>query len=63
MLLLRGKILNVEKAGHSKVLKNAEVRSIVTAIGVGIGGDGVAHFDLECLRYHKINIMTDGDVD
>lgn len=63
ILPLRGKILNVEKAGLSKALKNAEVRAMVSAIGVGIGGDGEAHFDLEGLRYHKIIIMTDADVD
>jgi DNA gyrase subunit B len=63
ILPLRGKILNVEKAGLSKALKNAEVRAMVAAIGAGIGGDGEAHFDLEGLRYHKIIIMTDADVD
>ncbi|MER3557976.1 MAG: DNA topoisomerase IV subunit B, partial [Thermus sp.] len=74
ILPLRGKILNVEKAGLSKALKNAEVRAMVAAIGVGIGGvaspsgehreDGQeTHFDLEGLRYHKIIIMTDADVD
>ncbi|WP_243028384.1 DNA topoisomerase subunit B [Thermus albus] len=74
ILPLRGKILNVEKAGLSKALKNAEVRAMVAAIGVGIGGTGAVHlgvgapeaethFDLEGLRYHKIIIMTDADVD
>ncbi|MGQ9735984.1 MAG: DNA topoisomerase subunit B [Thermaceae bacterium] len=62
ILPLRGKILNVEKAGLSKALKNAEVRAMVAAIGVGIGGEEM-HFDLEGLRYHKIIIMTDADVD
>jgi DNA gyrase subunit B len=64
ILPLRGKILNVEKAGLSKALKNAEVRAMVAAIGAGIMGTGdEAHFDLEGLRYHKIIIMTDADVD
>ncbi|RDI96268.1 type IIA DNA topoisomerase subunit B [Meiothermus sp. QL-1] len=65
ILPLRGKILNVEKAGLNKALKNAEVRAMVAAIGVGIGGQNgeEAHFNLENLRYHKIIIMTDADVD
>jgi len=65
ILPLRGKILNVEKAGLNKALKNAELRAMVAAIGAGIGGkDGEeAHFNLEDLRYHKIIIMTDADVD
>ena len=64
ILPLRGKILNVEKAGLSKALKNAEVRAMVAAIGAGIGGtEDQAHFDIESLRYHKIIIMTDADVD
>jgi len=64
ILPLRGKILNVEKAGLSKALKNAEVRAMVAAIGAGIGGTSdEAHFDIESLRYHKIIIMTDADVD
>jgi DNA gyrase subunit B len=65
ILPLRGKILNVEKAGLSKALKNAEVRAMVAAIGAGIGNrDGEeAHFAIENLRYHKIIIMTDADVD
>jgi DNA gyrase subunit B len=64
ILPLRGKILNVEKAGLGKALKNAEVRAMVAAIGAGIGAtDDEAHFDIESLRYHKIVIMTDADVD
>ncbi|MDX2003872.1 MAG: DNA gyrase subunit B, partial [Meiothermus sp.] len=65
ILPLRGKILNVEKAGLNKALKNAEVRAMVAAIGAGIGAkeNEESHFDLEELRYHKIIIMTDADVD
>jgi DNA gyrase subunit B len=65
ILPLRGKILNVEKAGLGKALKNAEVRAMVAAIGAGVGGadNDVTHFDIEGLRYHKIVIMTDADVD
>ncbi len=63
ILPLRGKILNVEKAGLHKALKNAEVRAIISAIGVGVGGDGEAHLDLEGLRYGKIILMADADVD
>ncbi|HEU4741473.1 MAG TPA: DNA topoisomerase subunit B [Meiothermus sp.] len=64
ILPLRGKILNVEKAGLGKALKNAEVRAMVAAIGAGIDSNvEEAHFNLEDLRYHKIIIMTDADVD
>jgi len=64
ILPLRGKILNVEKAGLAKALKNAEVRAMVAAIGAGIDSNvEEAHFNLEDLRYHKIIIMTDADVD
>ena len=64
ILPIRSKLINVEKARLDKVLQNNEIRTMITAIGTGIGdGEGEGAFQIAKLRYHKIIIMTDADVD
>jgi DNA gyrase subunit B len=64
ILPIRGKLINVEKARLDRVLQNGEIRTMITAIGTGIGeSEGEGAFTLGKLRYHKIIIMTDADVD
>ena len=64
ILPIRGKLINVEKARLDKVLENTEIRTMITAVGTGIGdGESEGAFKIDRLRYHKIVIMTDADVD
>jgi DNA gyrase subunit B len=64
VLPIRGKLLNVEKARDDQMFNNNEIRAMITAIGTGIGeGEGEGKFDINRLRYHRIVIMTDADVD
>jgi DNA gyrase subunit B len=64
VLPIRGKLLNVEKARLDQILNNTEIRTMITAIGTGFGtGESEGAFDINRLRYHRIVIMTDADVD
>ncbi len=64
ILPLRGKLINVEKARLHRALQNKEIQNLITAIGAGIGdGDQDGSFNIEKVRYHKVVIMTDADVD
>ena len=60
ILPLRGKILNIEKTDDAKIYKNSEIQALITGLGLGIKGE---EFDTKSLRYHRIVIMTDADVD
>jgi len=60
ILPLRGKILNIEKTDDTKIYKNTEIQALITALGLGIKGE---EFDIKSLRYHRVVIMTDADVD
>ncbi|MDR1164319.1 MAG: DNA topoisomerase (ATP-hydrolyzing) subunit B [Deltaproteobacteria bacterium] len=63
ILPLRGKILNVERSRFDRIIGSQEIRNIITALGTGIGPSGASGVKMENLRYHKVVIMTDADVD